>query len=1186
MAHSLKFDLLMNDAGVRESLQKDKESMEKFGSSAQMSTEQAINFARTIVSAGSSTSNYRKQLIQLTRQIQDLTVNYNSLTDEEKKGEFGQKMQVALVELKKKAGDFKDAVADVQQEILVLASDTPVWDSIAAGIDVASSSLQAIVSVTEFAGADTEKLAAVISKLAAIQNVANAAIKVGNALQAQSNLMVGVRKLQEAALATAISIRAAAETKGTVATKAATVAQAAFNIVAKMNPYVLLATAIIGVGAALFAFVKKSDDAKKAEEERQKQIEESRKKYDDYRDAVAKNSGEMVSSYYNLKSEYGKLKTELEKTKFIKDNASEFNKLGITIKNVADADNVFVNNTDKVVKALELRARAMALQNLTAKAYEEYYKKIINADATVAGGGYYRNVRPGTIIEDSDLKKEDLDAAGISYNSRTTQGTVVEYTTSWYEDENGHRVTELSKAQADKINAYRQRKARETNKRIKNEALSDLNAATGYATKELERLNKEMQNLSFGKVSLKGDGNSPTGNSSNTNSNNNKETFVKGSLAYAQKIVSDLQKKVNEMSPDNPEFEKTNQLLADAKKEVERIKKLLAEAEPRTQAEELVHSYSNAVTEINTILKKVHVGDIDIEEAKKQIAVINDTLQAVGQKPIEISFETKGSAPGVDDQSATTTVNIVANTESLDEVNEKLDNLSDKTVRIDVETTNTTTNVTNGSAPSVSDQSATTTIDFVANTDLLINTYDNALKEIQNIAKQQEIGIIDVETANRSISVINSMLKNLGLKPIVKEIKPEIKEGSLSDIQKKISDIKAKIQVENDPNSLRKLNDELDELENKERTISFRLSLKDAEDAKKELNDIYDSFKSKDLVINFEVLSKSEKAIRDADIIGEKYFTLQSYLKNNEDAFKQVSSKAKELRTVAEQDFYETYIDATDHVNELGKAYEDAAKKANKLQINKLSWEGFKKGVGAIKNVASGIGSLKDSWASLGEQWEDMSPFERTISVIETVCSTFETLISMYEGVTEVIKIFSAISEAASAKKIASNSAEMTSDAALTTQNTINTSTKIANNTLEQTSDAGTIATKQGKAIAGATASGASLPFPANLAAIAAGVAAVVAAIAMIASFENGGIVPKAANGNILGGPTTMGDHTLFYGNGGEMILNTRQQANLFRLIDNGYSNRSSVNGNVEFKIRGKELVGVLSNYNSQKKHV
>ena len=74
----------------------------------------------------------------------------------------------------------------------------------------------------------------------------------------------------------------------------------------------------------------------------------------------------MVSSYQELRTEYSKLKTNLEKTQFIKNNASEFNKLGITISNVADADNVFVNNTDKVVKALELRARAMALQNLNA----------------------------------------------------------------------------------------------------------------------------------------------------------------------------------------------------------------------------------------------------------------------------------------------------------------------------------------------------------------------------------------------------------------------------------------------------------------------------------------------------------------------------------------------------------------------------------------------------------------------------------------------------------------------------------------------------------------------------------------------------------------------------------------------------------------------------------------------------
>ena len=101
------------------------------------------------------------------------------------------------------------------------------------------------------AGGNTEKLQSVIAKLILIQTTANGVIKITNALQAQSALMLGVRKAQEALLTTAIAIRAAAEGKGTLATKAATVAQAAFNAVAKANPYVLLATATLVVGGAL-----------------------------------------------------------------------------------------------------------------------------------------------------------------------------------------------------------------------------------------------------------------------------------------------------------------------------------------------------------------------------------------------------------------------------------------------------------------------------------------------------------------------------------------------------------------------------------------------------------------------------------------------------------------------------------------------------------------------------------------------------------------------------------------------------------------------------------------------------------------------------------------------------------------------------------------------------------------------
>jgi len=95
-----------------------------------------------------------------------------------------------------------------------------------------------------------------------------------------------------------------------------------------------------------------------------------------------------------------------------------------------------------------------------------------------------------------------------------------------------------------------------------------------------------------------------------------------------------------------------------------------------------------------------------------------------------------------------------------------------------------------------------------------------------------------------------------------------------------------------------------------------------------------------------------------------------------------------------------------------------------------------------------------------------------------------------------------------------------------------NTSVKVANDAVENASNLGKIAVDEGTAIASATASGASLPFPANIAAIAAGIAAVVAAFSMISGFATGGIV---------GGKTTVGDYNLIRANKGEMILSTRQ---------------------------------------------
>lgn len=111
---------------------------------------------------------------------------------------------------------------------------------------------------------------------------------------------------------------------------------------------------------------------------------------------------------------------------------------------------------------------------------------------------------------------------------------------------------------------------------------------------------------------------------------------------------------------------------------------------------------------------------------------------------------------------------------------------------------------------------------------------------------------------------------------------------------------------------------------------------------------------------------------------------------------------------------------------------------------------------------------------------------------------------------------------------------------------------------------------KKGEAIASGVASAAETPLVGWLLAGAAA-AAVLAALASIPSFSTGGI---------FAGNSTIGDMNLARVNAGEMILNNRQQRNLFNLLNgNGGSNGG---GQVEFKIKGKELFGVLNNYQNK----
>ena len=166
--------------------------------------------------------------------------------------------------------------------------------------------------------------------------------------------------------------------------KAAKIAQLGFNRVLMNNPYAVAATAVIALGAAIYKLASNHNEAIKAEQEHQKALQDladaNQRAADMYGSEYAKAVTNLVPKFQVLAAQYQSLKTNMEKTEFIKNNQSAFNELGISIDDTRDAENVFVKNTNAMVQALILRARAIAMQNVAIKLYEDSIKKKIAAD--------------------------------------------------------------------------------------------------------------------------------------------------------------------------------------------------------------------------------------------------------------------------------------------------------------------------------------------------------------------------------------------------------------------------------------------------------------------------------------------------------------------------------------------------------------------------------------------------------------------------------------------------------------------------------------------------------------------------------------------------------------------------------------------------------------------------------------
>lgn len=301
------------------------------------------------------------------------------------------------------------------------------------------------------------------------------------------------------------------------------------------------------------------------------------------------------------------------------------------------------------------------------------------------------------------------------------------------------------------------------------------------------------------------------------------------------------------------------------------------------------------------------------------------------------------------------------------------------------------------------------------------------------------------------------------------------------------------------------------------------------------------------------------------------------YVKELEDAIDDIVSKYDNLADAAQsvQDKIAQWR------QELSLAKKEAATMEEALKISKIQEDidELKRSIndavfGGIKNMASSLDRVIKGMETLKNTLEDTdsSGWEKFMAIFNELVQIVETFTTAIQTVQTIQKLSTQMDEAEAAliaTKISLLEKELMLRQAIAAQKALDvkqTEKQAAANIAESATAKAAASAKAGEAVAGATASGAKLPFPYNLAAIAAGIAAVLAALAAMSKFANGGIV---------GGSSYSGDNQVVRVNSGELILNKQQQATLFKAIKSG---NFGGGGNVQFKIRGTDLIGVMNN--------
>ena len=350
---------------------------------------------------GTMAKNAKGGLRELTQATTDMTIAYRSLTDEEKASPLGQAMQQSIAQMTERASEMKDAMADVNAAITNAASDTRTFDQLAQGMSVATAGFQGLTGAGKLLGIEMGNDVEVIAKLQAAMAVTNSLTTIQTALQKQSAFMQGVN-------AAKTTIATVAQEAYAVATGKATVAQAALNVAANANPYILLATAIAATVGALALLSSSARKAAEEEERLEKEQEDLKKKVDESRQAFVNAAAEHMNTASRLsylQTAYKNANSEIEKTNILREAQTEFKKLGLSCKDLTDAQRILVEQGDSVIEMIRLQGNAAAVSALRMEAYKKSFNMLLENGYDVSGASILAGYNSAVLQFDDQLTK-------------------------------------------------------------------------------------------------------------------------------------------------------------------------------------------------------------------------------------------------------------------------------------------------------------------------------------------------------------------------------------------------------------------------------------------------------------------------------------------------------------------------------------------------------------------------------------------------------------------------------------------------------------------------------------------------------------------------------------------------------------------------------------------------------------